>query len=246
MRPPQQCGFNRAQQLGLFALNYYQFHIGDYARDTAHLSMVEEGAYRRLLDIYYVSDGNLVNDLPKICRLARARSQKEMDVIQEVLHEFFYLEADNWKHRRCDAEIMRAQSKSLKASESAARRWHQRGKATDMPKDSDGNANAMRTHIERNANGMLPISNNQEPKGSARKRATKTPLPPDFVISDRVRSWASAQGYPDLDRHLDAFKRKCAIHDYRYVDWDLAFMEAVRGDWAKLRVNGAHRRDIIV
>ena len=28
------------------------------------------------------------------------------------------------------------------------------------------------------------------------------------------------------------------MNAYRYADWDLAFMEAVREDWAKLRGNG--------
>ena len=30
-------------------MNYYERHLGDYARDTAHLSMMEHGAYGLLL-----------------------------------------------------------------------------------------------------------------------------------------------------------------------------------------------------
>jgi hypothetical protein len=73
-------------------------------------------------------------------------------------------------------------------------------------------------------------------------REKKTPIPEDFGISERVRQWADENGYGQLDRHLDAFKRKAVAKGYAYVSWDDAFMEAIREDWAKLRgrgVNGA-------
>jgi hypothetical protein len=72
------------------------------------------------------------------------------------------------------------------------------------------------------------------------KRTRKTALPENFEISDRVREWANEKGHERLDEHLDAFKRKATMKGYTYVDWDLAFMEAIRENWAKLqpKVNG--------
>ena len=32
-------------------MNYYSHHIGDYLTATAHLTLLEHGAYRRLIDI---------------------------------------------------------------------------------------------------------------------------------------------------------------------------------------------------
>ena len=32
-------------------MNYYNFHIGDYARRTRHLTVLEDLFYRRLLDL---------------------------------------------------------------------------------------------------------------------------------------------------------------------------------------------------
>lgn len=78
------------------------------------------------------------------------------------------------------------------------------------------------------------------PTPPARKR--KTSLPTDFGLSEAVVAWAKGNGFGQLDQHLDAFKRKATAKGYTYVDWDAAFMEAVREDWAKLRgrgVNGA-------
>jgi hypothetical protein len=63
----------------------------------------------------------------------------------------------------------------------------------------------------------------------------KTAMPPDFGISDRVRVWAGQHGFDALEAHLEAFKRKVDANGYAYVNWDSAFMEAVREDWAKIR-----------
>lgn len=66
------------------------------------------------------------------------------------------------------------------------------------------------------------------------RKQQKRPMPSDFGISDRVRSWAAEKGHARLDQHLESFKAKCAANGYRYADWDAAFMEAIRGNWAKL------------
>ena len=69
---------------------------------------------------------------------------------------------------------------------------------------------------------------------AARKRATRTLIPPDFAVSERVRQWAQENGHSRIDEHLDAFKRKAQAKGYEYADWDAAFMEAIRENWARL------------
>jgi hypothetical protein len=66
-------------------------------------------------------------------------------------------------------------------------------------------------------------------------KKVKTQLREDFAVSDAVKAWALKAGFDRLEEHLDAFKRKAAANGYAYVNWDAAFMEAVREDWAKLR-----------
>lgn len=63
----------------------------------------------------------------------------------------------------------------------------------------------------------------------------KTPLPQDFEISDRVRQWAQKNGYTNLHDHLEAFKLKAEAKGYKYVNWDSAFMTAVRDNWAGIK-----------
>ena len=43
-------------------MHHYPFHPGDHKLDTAHLTLEEEGTYRRALDLYYVSEAPLPDD----------------------------------------------------------------------------------------------------------------------------------------------------------------------------------------
>jgi hypothetical protein len=70
----------------------------------------------------------------------------------------------------------------------------------------------------------------REHASSTRKK--KTLLPPNFGISDRVMNWAAEKGHSNLEMHLESFTSKCRSKGYEYVDWDEAFMEAIRKNWA--------------
>lgn len=89
-------------------MNYYPHHIGDYITATAHLTMVEDGAYRRLLDLYYSTEKALPSDRKAIYRLSRARTKEEQSAIDIVLEEFFLDTEEGWFHSRCDEEIEKA------------------------------------------------------------------------------------------------------------------------------------------
>jgi hypothetical protein len=73
------------------------------------------------------------------------------------------------------------------------------------------------------------------PPPRKKPKPAKTQIPEDFEISERVRTWAGKNGFTMLEKHLDAFVRKCKAKAYENVSWDDAFMEAIREDWAKLR-----------
>lgn len=136
-------------------MNYYEHHLGDYVRDTAHLSMLEDGAYRRLMDAYYIREQPLPPALKDCCRLARAQSKPERDAVDAVLKEFFHQSPEGWRHKRCDEEIARYLDKQAKARRSAQARWGSQPVAQQALSDDEGNANAsmhaMRPHGEGNA-----------------------------------------------------------------------------------------------
>lgn len=127
-------------------MNYYPRHIGDYLKDTAHLTLLEHGVYARLLDIYYDREGALPtqcegNANAMLHRLIGARNDDERRAVDDILAEFFVLKDGAWHNKRADEEIEKNAERAKKASESASKRW---GKC-------EGNANAMPTQCEGNA-----------------------------------------------------------------------------------------------
>lgn len=69
-------------------------------------------------------------------------------------------------------------------------------------------------------------------EGASKSR--KTSLPKNFEISDRVKQWASKKGVNNLDAHLENFILSCEKKNYKYVNWDSAFMGAIRDNWANI------------
>lgn len=92
------------------------------------------------------------------------------------------------------------------------------------------------THTQANEHLDVVVSVVEDVCVIPRKRGkpTRVQIPEDFGVSERVRAWAAEKGHGRLDEHLESFKAKAAAHGYAYADWDAAFMEAIRNDWAKL------------
>lgn len=129
-------------------MHYYQHNIGDYRKDTGHLTLLEHGIYRQLLDTYYTEELPLITDLNKLMRSHSVRNADEVQAFQNVLNDFFELTEKGYVHDRCDKELEKIYGKSEKARASANARWANRNKDID--------ANAMQTQSEGNAIGMLP------------------------------------------------------------------------------------------
>lgn len=153
-------------------MNYYDFHIGDYASRTAHLSPLEDIAYRRLLDLYYTRESALPLDVQQVARLIRMRGHE--DDIALVLGEFFEKAPDGWMHRKCEEVIQAFREKSGKASKSAKARWEkERAQEAAMQTQSEGNANASKT----DANACKTDANALRPGCEGNAPSTQYPVP---------------------------------------------------------------------
>ena len=149
---------------------YYQHHIGDYLSHTANLSLLEHGVYTRLLQTYYMTEKPIPLDDP--WRTIGARDSAERSAVEYILTTFFTKTEDGYVQSRCNKELNSYKEKSQKASKSAKVRW-----------DSyERNANAMRTHSEGNANGMLTINH----KPLTNKPIKKKEYPTPDGVSDSV------------------------------------------------------------
>lgn len=64
------------------------------------------------------------------------------------------------------------------------------------------------------------------------KRVSAHEIPDDFAISPETRQWAAANGVEQLEAHFESFCDKARSKNYKYADWDAAFREAIRKNWA--------------
>ncbi|WP_019658940.1 DUF1376 domain-containing protein [Stenotrophomonas hibiscicola] len=110
-------------------MNYFELHLGDYAAATAHLSLIEDAIYSRLLRRYYLQEEALPADVKQVARLAGARSQEELEAVQAVLDEFFTLTDTGWHNKRADEEIARYKSRVEAARENGKKGGNPKKKA---------------------------------------------------------------------------------------------------------------------
>ena len=128
-------------------MHYFPFNIKDYASHTGHLSNIEDLAYRRLLEQYYLSEQPLNENVTVVARLIRMKDNEKE--VGDVLNEFFTLTHDGWINHRASKEIELYHSKKEQASRA--------GKAS-----AERRSNARSTDVQP-TNNHKPITNNQEP-----------------------------------------------------------------------------------
>lgn len=104
-------------------MNFYPFHIGDYISHTSHLTDEEDLAYRRMIDLYYMTESPFINDSEWIARRVRSTPL----IVYELLHEFFELREDDlWHSSRADKEIAKYQYLQESGKKGAEKRWGNR------------------------------------------------------------------------------------------------------------------------
>ncbi len=164
-------------------MNYYERHLGDYVRDTVHLSMIEDGAYNRFLDRYYATEQGIPDD--QKYRVARAHSKEEKTAVDTVLAEFFTLESGLWIKRRVQEEIAKAQSKIKSAQEN--------GKRGGRPKNNPD-------ETEEKPNGLF-VGSKRETQQKAHQTPDTRHQSPDLVV---IKSSSNTQ-----DNYSEQRERSC-------------------------------------
>ncbi len=187
-------------------MNYYNHHIGDYLVDTAHLSILEDGAYRRLMDRYYTTEQPIPADEAALFRVLRARSEDEKEAVRVVLSEFFTLTGNAWSHKRCDSEIESYQAKA-EANRSNGAKGGRPPKAKEQALD---NPQITQVVSENNpqitlTNNQEPITNNQEPITNNQKPKEHTPQAADAYSQEFESAWSSYPQRPGANKRK-AFK----------------------------------------
>jgi uncharacterized protein YdaU (DUF1376 family) len=132
---------------------WYKFHLGDYITHTTHLSDAEDLAYRRLLDLYYMSEKPIPLNTESVSRKIRI----DLDITESVLGEFFDKTENGYFNYRCDAEIARY-NKQVENNRSL-------GKRGGRPK---------KTESKSNQNRKLTLTEEEKEINTISSQATKS------------------------------------------------------------------------
>ena len=91
-------------------MHYYQFNIKDYSFATIRMSLMEDLAFRRMLDLFYESEKPLPFELKRIAKLIGMSDFQEE--IRDVLNEFWSETESGWVNDRANEEIAKYQAKA--------------------------------------------------------------------------------------------------------------------------------------
>jgi len=80
---------------------WFKFHIGEYLKETARLADAEDLAYRRLLDLCYMTEKPLPLDAGRLAQ----RIGLDEDVVAPVLREFFQKTDKGYINARAHKDI---------------------------------------------------------------------------------------------------------------------------------------------
>jgi len=234
-------------------MHYYQFNIGDYMKHTARLSLMEDLAYRRMLDLYYLNDGPIVSDVKRLARQVGMSGNEEE--IAFVLSEFFLLDGDVYRNARADRDLA-----SYKAKADRARANGRSGGRPTKQKDEDvkpsglfiGSQNEPTENPQESESkaNHKPITNNQDkdkdkdgtsPDGDHKQQSKRA-----LYVEMATRFMELIPGMPQVDLNANATQRVTkAVNFYkknRFTPerWD-AYLSAVSEcDWMMQdRVDGS-------
>lgn len=226
---------------------WYAWDVGSYAKKTAHLTMIQHGAYRLLLDHYYNNGGPIVANAEQLLRVCRAFAPAEREAIDVVLAEFFELRDGRYHNRRCDEEIAKRTNLRKIRAEAGAK-----GGASARA-NAQANAKQLPTQLQLQSHIQIQEEERVEVRVTAPLTPTKK-LPKDPDGSKGTR-WPSEAVVPE-DWFVDGamFRANAGLPEIDLATEGIKFAnywsaksgaDAAKRDWRKtwlnwcLKANGA-------
>jgi uncharacterized protein YdaU (DUF1376 family) len=205
-------------------MHYFEHNIKDYRADAFTLTMIQHGAYRQLIDQYYLNEKPLTLDLEILCADLLVRGEDEKKAIVFILGKFFSKTEDGYVHKRCNTVIQAFKDKSDKNRNNAVKRW---SKVKD--------ANALPQECERNAN-QEPLTNNKEQLIEFVK-----PLDVNLEVWNNYMTLRRAQNKPITDANIKALRREAANAG---LTLNAVITVCVENSWISFRADWVNRKKV--
>lgn len=156
-------------------MHYFQFNIGDYASHTSRLTPLEDLAYRRMLDLYYLNEQPLNGCVTDVAR--ELGLSEHVNEVKYVLEKFFTESETGFSQKRIDLEIKKYKSNhkgKIKAGKASAKA--RAAKALKGIAGVEQVLNTSSTNDELNINHK-PITNNHKPLNNIVTKDIVTSVP---------------------------------------------------------------------
>ncbi len=246
-------------------MHHYQKHIGDYRRDTTHLSMLEHGAYNQLLDWAYLDEKPIPRKTDLVFRRLRAVTDDEKKAVLTVLEEFFEETEEGFRHKRVEAELRLYEEKAERARKNGQKGGRPPSpdaggdESSSLPVGNGISGNSMTYADDRNrtsgVNSEKLTDNRLGFSGLSPETQTKTNHEPltinqEPITKDKKQERASDRPGDDdptalFDRFWEAYPRKTAKKDAQRAFEKLALtpndprVEAIREGLRKAKKSRA-------
>lgn len=218
---------------------WFPFFPGDYARDTAHLSLAEHGAYLLLLFHYYSTEAPLPAEMERLYRICGARSSKEVAAVDLIIEQFFIFEQASYRNARADQELARRAETKQKLSASgrlgAANRW----RGTDQS-SSPVNGQGISPAIDQaNSPGLAYPQPEPQPEDSRERSETESDFelfwreyPKHVAKAAAEKAWKKAVGgqvdVSQIIAGVKAWKKSSQWADFTYIPNPATFLNGKR------------------
>lgn len=162
-------------------MNFFKLYIGDYQRDTAHLSIAEHGAYLLMLQHYYATERPLPMG-KALHRMLRAQGKAEVDAIDAVVSAFWQETPQGLVNARADQEIAKSDHQRSVNREQGKRGGRPKRNRSEQETDSVSDSVPKSvSQSEPNGNpNQTPDTNNQRiPSPPTPSSVTKPDKPPE-------------------------------------------------------------------
>lgn len=189
---------------------FLPLYVGDYLKDTQHLTPQKHGVYLKLLMHCWSIQGPVPLDEQEAAGIANCRSADEIDSLRYVLSRYFTKMEDGWYQKRMQLEIERAENLSERRS-SAGRKGYE-AKAKSLEKK----------YIQASAKQVLSKSQAIASTPTPTPTPTLTPTPTSRKEKDSPgfeEFWATYPHFPNRSSKAEARRR-----------WTAYKLEPIRSD----------------
>lgn len=204
-------------------MHYYQFHIGDYKSHTHHLSLIEDLAFRRLLDHYYLHEEPI-----RQREIARQIGMKDHEQeVLTVLDEFFVSTENGYINPRADEEIEKFRKYIEHGKKGAEKRWTSTKNREAIGGLKGGYSPPNATPIA--TNNQYPLTNNQ----------INTPEGVEELVWQDFVAFRKKRKAPVTQRVVDGIQKEAVVAGYTLND---ALKECVVRGWQSFKAEWVEKK----